>query len=430
MSDVVIRAEQLGKLYRIGHRRRQSHHTLRRLLADLPGMAWRSAQRRLGRSTAHRTPPDNLLWALRDVSFEVHRGEILGIVGPNGSGKSTLLKLITHITGPTEGWVATRGRVGSLLEVGTGFHQELTGRENIFLNGAILGMKASEIRRKFDEIVEFSGIARFIDTPVKRYSSGMYTRLAFAVAAHLDPDILIIDEVLAVGDRAFQRKCLGRIEDLRDAGQTILMVTHATATIQRYCTRAIRLEDGCIMAIGAPDDIVERYIEDVDGVSHREPVARIEVPPPADETPGRVLAIHISDRQGTKRAIFRLGEPIRVRLVFVLDRACPEMIATVGLVTFDGVWVTTQWSESQNLDAGRHEVTFDFDASLSNLKLRIGFGLSSRLVTVHHQHDLGKIVIENRFPDGSVPRGDASNGLLLTTKHPRIVPAGDAVTTG
>ncbi|MCH8344541.1 MAG: ATP-binding cassette domain-containing protein [Planctomycetes bacterium] len=423
MSDVVIRAQRLGKLYRIGLRERQAHQTLRTVLSDLPRTAWRWMRRWSGQPAGTRKRPDNLLWALSDVSFEVERGQILGVVGPNGSGKSTLLKLIAGITAPTEGWIATRGRIGSLLEVGTGFHTELTGRENVFLNGAILGMKASEIRQRFDEIVEFSGIERFIDTPVKRYSSGMYTRLAFAVAAHLDPDILLVDEVLAVGDRAFQRKCLSRIENLRETGQTIFLVTHATATIQRYCTRAIRLENGRVIAIGAPHEIVEHYIQDVDGVSGRHPTPFIEVPPPDTKTLGQVVGILVMDDEDRERAVFRLGEPIRVRLTFELDEPCRQTVVALGLVTFDGVWLTTQWSESCDLGRGRYQVTFEFDAQFNSLSLQIGFGLSSQDVPVHSQHDLGKVVIQNVFTDGSRPRGDASNGVVVSRSRPGISPA-------
>ncbi len=420
MSDVVIRAQRLGKLYHIGLRERQAHQTLRAVLGDLPRTAWRWMRRWSGQPAGKRKRPDNLLWALSDVSFEVERGQIMGVVGPNGSGKSTLLKLIAGITAPTEGWIATRGRLGSLLEVGTGFHIELTGRENVFLNGAILGMKASEIRRRFDEIVDFSGIERFIDTPVKRYSSGMYTRLAFAVASHLDPDILLVDEVLAVGDRAFQKKCLSRIENLREAGQTIFLVTHATATIQRYCTRAIRLENGRVIAIGRPDEIVEHYIQDVDEVPHRHPTPFIEVPPPDHKTLGRVVGILVMDDEGRERAVFRLGEPIRVRLTFELDEPSRQTVVALGLVTFDGVWLTTQWSESRDLGRGRYQVTFEFDAQFNSLNLQIGFGLSSQGVSFHHHYDLGKIVIENAFADGSRPMGDTSNGVVMSRGRPGI----------
>ena len=206
-------------------------------------------------------PRPNSFWALRDVSFDVQAGEVIGIVGRNGAGKSTLLKVLSRITEPTEGRAILRGRVASLLEVGTGFHPELTGRENIFLNGAILGMKRAEIARKFAEIVEFAEVGPFLDTPVKRYSSGMYVRLAFAVAAHLEPEILVIDEVLAVGDAAFQKKCLGKMGDVAKAGRTVLFVSHNMAAVQTLCSRVVLLEDGRVVANGGPATVLARYLQ-------------------------------------------------------------------------------------------------------------------------------------------------------------------------
>ena len=215
---------------------------------------WRRLQHLGGRGSAASD-----FWALRDVSFDVSVGDVIGIVGPNGAGKSTLLKILSRITSPTEGYAELNGRVASLLEVGTGFHPELTGRENVFLNGAILGMLRSEIRRKFDAIVDFSEIGKFIDTPVKHYSSGMYVRLAFSVAAHLEPEILIVDEVLAVGDIHFRNRCLGRIQDLHDQGRTVVFVSHDMTSVRQLCNRALMLNGGHIVDDGAPDDVTRRY---------------------------------------------------------------------------------------------------------------------------------------------------------------------------
>src|SRR6266536_1683276 len=203
---------------------------------------------------------DDEVWALRGVSFEVKQGEILGIIGRNGAGKSTLLKILSRVTAPTSGEVRVKGRIASLLEVGTGFHPELTGRENVFLNGAILGMTKAEIRKKIDEIVAFAEIDTYVDTPVKRYSSGMYVRLAFAVAAHLEPEILIVDEVLAVGDASFQKKCLGKMGDVAKEGRTVLFVSHNVASINRLCTRAVWLQNGRVMRSGAPTEIIGNYL--------------------------------------------------------------------------------------------------------------------------------------------------------------------------
>ena len=243
MSSTVIKVEGLGKEYVIGERER-SNETFREMLTSSLSAPFKRL-RRLGGDVA----PEERFWALRDVSFEVKRGEVLGIIGGNGAGKSTLLKILSRITEPTEGRVEMRGRVASLLEVGTGFHPDLTGRENIYLNGAILGMTHAEIRRKFDEIVAFAEIERFLDTPVKRYSSGMYVRLAFAVAAHLEAEIMVIDEVLSVGDTAFQKKCLGKMGDVAREGRTLLFVSHQMNAIERLCQRVILLERGSISGI-------------------------------------------------------------------------------------------------------------------------------------------------------------------------------------
>ena len=262
MSALAIRADGIGKLYRLGRRNR--YVTLRDVIAEaIAGPFARLAGRWRAEDGDPQAADPELLWALRDVSFEVRAGEVLGVVGRNGAGKSTLLKVLSRITEPTRGRIELRGRVGSLLEVGTGFHPELTGRENIYLNGAILGMRRAEITRKFDEIVAFAETERFIDTPVKYYSSGMYMRLAFAVAAHLEAEILLVDEVLAVGDAAFQRKCMGKMGDVAHAGRTVLFVSHNLEAIQRLCTRALLLEGGSVVETGSGPAIVTRYLSSV-----------------------------------------------------------------------------------------------------------------------------------------------------------------------
>ena len=252
MSEIAVRVEGLGKRFRIVRARRPT--MLREALAE----GVRAAGARLAGRRGE--PASEEFWALRGVSFEVPRGEAVGIIGGNGAGKSTLLKVLSRITEPTEGDAWIHGRVGSLLEVGTGFHAELTGRENTYLNGAILGMKRAEIDRKFDEIVAFAGVERFIDTPVKHYSSGMYLRLAFAVAAHLEPEILVVDEVLAVGDASFQNKCLGGMEDVAREGRTVLFVSHNMDAVQRLCRRCVLLEDGRVAAMGGSEEVVGRYL--------------------------------------------------------------------------------------------------------------------------------------------------------------------------
>ena len=262
MSELAVRVEGLGKEYRLGGPR-ERYSTLRDRLNKLASAPFKALRGRRERS--EQNPP---FWALKEVSFEVRPGEVVGIIGRNGAGKSTLLKVLSRITEPTEGEVDINGRVGSLLEVGTGFHPELTGRENVYLNGAILGMRRSEITRKFDEIVAFAGVEKFIDTPVKHYSSGMYMRLAFAVAAHLEPEILVVDEVLAVGDAEFQKKCLGKMSEVARRGRTVLFVSHNMAAVKVLCTRCICLVGGQIAGEGAPDPVIRAYL-----ARHADPVS-------------------------------------------------------------------------------------------------------------------------------------------------------------
>jgi lipopolysaccharide transport system ATP-binding protein len=264
MASTIIKVARLGKRYWIKHQTRPPYRALRE---EIVGWVSRPL-RAVGRAVAGKGPnadqalKDEAFWALREVSFEVQRGDVVGIIGGNGAGKSTLLKILSRITEPTEGRIEIDGRVASLLEVGTGFHPELTGRENVFLNGAIMGMPRAEIRKKFDEIVAFAEVERFLDTPVKRYSSGMYVRLAFAVAAHLEPEILVVDEVLAVGDAQFQQKCLGKMHDVSTKeGRTVLFVSHQMGTVRQLCTRGILLKAGRIAKIGSTEAVIDAYMD-------------------------------------------------------------------------------------------------------------------------------------------------------------------------
>ncbi len=257
MTKPAICVRNLGKHYQLGARER-GYTTFRETLIG----AVKAPFERFRRLAGHSTAPESF-WALKDVSFDIEEGEVVGIIGRNGAGKSTLLKILSQITEPTTGKVELHGRVGSLLEVGTGFHPELTGRENVYLNGSILGMKKREIKNKFDEIVAFSGVDKFLDTPVKRYSSGMQVRLAFSVAAHLEPEILVVDEVLAVGDLDFQKKCLGKMGEVAKSGRTVLFVSHNTAAVKALCTSAILLANGELIAKAPIDDVIDRYLSDV-----------------------------------------------------------------------------------------------------------------------------------------------------------------------
>jgi len=299
MTDTVIRVENLGKRYQIGEAR-PAYDTLGESL-----VATLKAPRR--RRPTHRTSSREF-WALRDVSFEVPQGQILGIIGRNGAGKSTLLKILSRITEPTKGCVRMRGRVRALLEVGTGFHPELTGRENVYLNGAILGMKRAEIARKFDEIVEFAELQQFLDTPVKRYSSGMYTRLAFSIAAHLEPEILIVDEVLAVGDAAFQQKCLGKMNAVARGGRTVLFVSHNMGVVQTLCTRALLLRNGTIAAEGTSSSVVGIYLEFLERMATQDVAERTER---RGQGNIRITRVEISSSETEAGTMLATGRPAR-----------------------------------------------------------------------------------------------------------------------
>jgi len=322
LTGLAIRVEGLGKKYRLGHRTK-SYGTLRDTLAGLAAAPWR----RLSRMARHGPSGDGemgeTIWALRGVSGEIRRGEVVGIIGRNGSGKSTALKILSRITEPTEGLAEIFGSVGSLLEVGSGFHGELSGRENIFLNGAILGMKKAEIQRKFDEIVAFSGVEKFIDTPVKHYSSGMHVRLAFAVAAHLEPQILIVDEVLAVGDLEFQRKCLGKLESVSGSGRTIIFVSHNTSAIKRLCSRCIFLENGRVLADGPTDSVVESYVNKYAQSARTDALLGIH----ADGDDRYVL--HLPD--GKDRVSIFCGEPLRLEFLIEAPFPIPSSEAGIGV---------------------------------------------------------------------------------------------------
>ena len=339
-GDTTICAEGLGKKYQIGHAADQERYVaLRDVLARGARVVWRRTADMLhGRAVISGDTVEEF-WALRDVSFEVKRGEILGIIGRNGAGKSTLLKILSRITEPSEGRVMITGRVASLLEVGTGFHPELTGRENIFLNGAILGMTRTEIRRKFDEIVAFAEVERFLGTPVKRYSSGMYVRLAFAVAAHLEPEILVVDEVLAVGDAEFQNKCLGKIDQAtRCEGRTVLFVSHNMAAITRLCGKTIWLEAGRIIKAGAAQQMVSDFLG-----AHRNGLG-----PPRFERRNTGDALRIESVQllvdGVPATSVRAGQSCRIRVRYILTEDRRGPISCSILLFANGEKLVNLWT--------------------------------------------------------------------------------------
>jgi lipopolysaccharide transport system ATP-binding protein len=314
MSDHAIRVDGLSKQYRIGSKH-QGYKTLRETLAETFASPFRRAQELLRGQAYGASGLDETIWALKDVSFEIKRGEVVGIIGRNGAGKTTLLKVLSRITEPTEGQAEIYGRVGSLLEVGTGFHPELTGRENIYLSGVILGMKKAEIAQKFDEIVAFAEIEKFIDTPVKHYSSGMYVRLAFAVAAHLEPEILLVDEVLAVGDAAFQKKCLGKMGQLAKEGRTVLFVSHNMGVIAELCHRVILIRSGMIALTGSARKTISKYLEE-DSYSQRVDLFETKISE-THEGKYRLAFVETRNQSGELCSNFVYGENIIVRIGIV-----------------------------------------------------------------------------------------------------------------
>jgi len=340
---LAIKVEGIGKRYRIGLKE-EAHENLVSALVDIIKSPLKNYRKyrslydfRDMEDYDSNENSEDILWALKDISFEVEQGEVLGIIGMNGAGKSTLLKILSRITPPTVGKIQINGRVSSLLEVGTGFHPELTGRENVFLNGTILGMRKKEVDQKFDEIVEFSGIEKFLDTPVKRYSSGMRVRLAFAVAAHLDPEILIIDEVLAVGDAEFQRKCLNKMQDVGQAGRTVLFVSHNMPAVTRMCERVILLNAGRVMIDGTAHDVVSAYLRGNQGSSAQ----RVWEEP--DDAPGReiarLLAVRVRDVNNNITDSIDIRKPVSIEFEFEVLKSGHVLMPMFSLWNDEGVKV-------------------------------------------------------------------------------------------
>jgi lipopolysaccharide transport system ATP-binding protein len=343
MANAAILVSALGKQYRRGEVTGAfQYEALRDHIAD----AGRSLMRSL-RGAASGSRPSSTFWALSNVTFEIPRGQVVGIIGRNGAGKSTLLKILARITRPTEGYADLYGRVGSLLEVGTGFHPELTGRENIQLNGAILGMRRAEIARSFDAIVEFSGVAAFLDTPVKRYSSGMYVRLAFAVAAHLETEILLVDEVLAVGDAEFQRKCLDKMRTVVREGRTVLFVSHNMAAVKSLCQRAVLLDGGRVLRDGPVDEVVDAYLGNAMPMTE-DGLIRDDAPR-AGSGGARFRRVVVTAADGRRGPEIYLAEPLRLTLELDVATPIPDAVVEVGLSTLDGTRVASMFS----VDEGR-----------------------------------------------------------------------------
>lgn len=363
MSAMAIEANGLSKRYRLGEQER--YVALRDVITESL-----KAPLRWLKNGAHGKPQqDNFIWSLKDASFQIRDGEAVGIIGRNGAGKTTLLKLLARVTRPTSGHATVRGRIGSLLEVGTGFHPELTGRENIFLNGAILGMRKAEILAKFEEMVDFSGVARFLDTPLKHYSSGMQMRLAFSVAAHLEPEILLVDEVLAVGDLEFQKKCMGKMEEVARHGRTVLFVSHNMGAIRRLCTRGIWLDGGCVRMMGSADECVDAYSASVEAQAGARS-GRMDLAQRKDRSgtgKARLTGIQLLDASGTPQGEFEFGEPFDIEFEVCCAENVPSGFVGLTILSSDGASIVgshhSDSAELRELHAGRsYRLRCHFDA--------------------------------------------------------------------
>lgn len=363
----MIEIRNLSKKYSLGQRS-AGYTALRDIIAEATANPLKTLRRQSKKLL--RSAPKDEFWALKDINLTINEGEVVGIVGANGAGKSTLLKILSRITPPTSGEVRLAGRVGSLLEVGTGFHPELSGRENVFLNGSILGMSRQEIAKKFDDIVEFAGIERFLDTPVKRYSSGMYVRLAFSVAAHLEPDILIVDEVLAVGDAEFQKRCLGKMEEAtRQQGRTILFVSHNMSAIRQLCQKAALLEHGTLTEYGPTSDTIERYLHSIESASA---VSLAERKDRKGSQKIRCTKITCHDLQGEPLPALRAGEPVEIRVEFeVRDPSVTDFDLAIGINALPETYRLGHLMSKmlkQSVDAKRGTASFIID----RLPLNVG----------------------------------------------------------
>ncbi|HRH38736.1 MAG TPA: ABC transporter ATP-binding protein, partial [Flavobacteriales bacterium] len=349
MSNAIITVEHLSKSYVLRHQRAERYVALRDVLTDKARGLFKRNGTAVTKEEFH---------ALDDVNFEVQAGDRVGIIGRNGAGKSTLLKILSRIVAPTKGRIVIEGRVASLLEVGTGFHPELSGRENIYLNGSILGMSKAEINAKFDEIVAFAEVERFLDTPVKGYSSGMYVRLAFAVAAHLEPEILIVDEVLAVGDAQFQRKCLGKMEEVSGQGRTILFVSHQMDAVQRLCNKGLLLQQGRLIGSGSMQEVVDRYLS-----SHASSSASFDFAPPlSGSTPvAWARTLRTEDMSGQPIPEVPIGGAWQVRISFSVHKRTEGFVIALGISSVLDLPIRTTWSTSRTLEPGDYDAVFAND---------------------------------------------------------------------
>jgi lipopolysaccharide transport system ATP-binding protein len=412
MSNTVISVENLSKAYRLGQ---IGTGTLSR---DIN--VWWAKKRgkpnpflKLGQSD-HGNRDGETLWALKDVSFSVEQGETLGIIGRNGAGKSTLLKILSQVTAPSSGLVKIKGRIASLLEVGTGFHPDLTGRENIYLNGAILGMTRQEVRRKLDEIVAFAEIEQFLDTPVKRYSSGMYVRLAFAVAAHLDPEILVVDEVLAVGDAEFQKKCLGKMSDVAGKGRTVLFVSHNMASVKSLCQYGILLSKGCIVYKGAAEETIETYLENKDIFDQEKNLMHFR----SKKGPEIIRKILVNENPEWSVPKINIGGDINIRLFLQKERYLKIIHIGIG---FDNemrerIFTVSTINQDERINFSSNQIIVDCNIMKVNLApgkyfLKIAISDISRSYDVIESYPGFEIIPSDYFGNGKLP--NKSQGILI-----------------
>ncbi|QDG51706.1 ABC transporter ATP-binding protein [Persicimonas caeni] len=416
MNDVAISVDQLSKRYRIGTRDEQQDTLIGAL------NSWLKAPlknfRRIRRLSRFDGPQaDDLIWALREVSFEVARGEVLGVIGRNGAGKSTLLKVLSRITEPSSGRAVLNGRVASLLEVGTGFHSELTGRDNIFLNGTILGMSKAEISEKFDEIVAFSGVGKFIDTPVKRYSSGMRVRLAFSVAAHLEPEILLIDEVLAVGDIAFQKKCLGKMEEVASQGRTILFVSHDMGAVSDLCDRTVLLDEGELVCAGPTDEVISHYFATVDQQMNSDGSrcwSDLGTAPGGEQL--RLCQIALRDSTGRRTSTMSVQDPITIEFVYRVLEEVRGMRFVMKMRRATGELVlasTDHLQRTETLSPGVYRGACQIPGKLLNR--------GRYYITLHAGIPGQKVLLQGQEWVGFTAEGQTAHGSRYPEKWPGVV---------
>lgn len=418
MSDIIIKIESISKQYRLGQVGTGTiSHDLNRWWYKVRGKE--DPYLKIG-DTNDRTAKSKsgYVWALKDISFDVKQGEVLGIIGKNGAGKSTLLKLLSRVTAPTTGSIKAKGRIASLLEVGTGFHPELTGRENVFMNGSILGMTKAEIKQKFDEIVAFAGVEKYIDTPVKRYSSGMTVRLGFAVAAHLEPEIMVVDEVLAVGDAEFQKKAIGKMQNVSHSeGRTILFVSHNMDAIKKMCTRAVLLKDGSMQCQGNVDSILDIYINENKGNCN---IIANEVV----NNDMCILSASVYGEKGESSDILMIGEDWYAQIDIALRNEIKDTVFAVGISTMLDIPIITTWTPPQNLKPGKYAIRFSCNSmhfQKGNYKTVVGISKGKESLYYNDSDIQFEVALVQKEINENLIKVDGTTGILVNQLQTEII---------